>query len=135
MTVDRGLQTVDSLFSATTRDGTSIAVDVVRISSGQPGPHLAVFAAMHGTEYASVAAMGRLIQTLDRARVRGTLTLIPVANRLAFESRTMYVPARWQEPESHVSRRSQRHVRRGAGRPAVAGSGQPGQPHPRRSWW
>src|SRR5215216_3963919 len=77
--------------SATTRDGTAIAVDVERISSGQPGPHLAVVAAMHGTEYASVAALGRLIQIIDPRRVRGTLSLVPVANRLAFETRTMYV--------------------------------------------
>jgi uncharacterized protein len=77
--------------AATTRDGASITVDVVRIGGGQAGPALAVFAAMHGTEYAAVAALGRLIQTLDPSRVRGTLTLVPVTNRLAFESRTMYV--------------------------------------------
>lgn len=76
---------------ATTGDGTSITVDVVRIGSGQPGPHLAVFSAMHGTEYAPVAALGRLIQSLDPGRVRGTLTLVPIVNRLAFDSRTMYV--------------------------------------------
>src|SRR5262245_1602224 len=46
---------------------------------------------MHGTEYASIAALGRLIQTIDANSVRGTLTLVPVANRLAVESRTMYV--------------------------------------------
>jgi uncharacterized protein len=77
--------------SATTSDGTPITVEVVRIASGQPGPHLAIVAALHGTEYASVAALGRVIQSLDPRRVRGTLTLVPVANRLAFESRTMYV--------------------------------------------
>ena len=44
---------------------------------------LAVFAAMHGTEYAPVVALGHLIQSLDPHDVRGTLTLVPVANRLA----------------------------------------------------
>jgi hypothetical protein len=83
----RQLETLE----ATTRDGTTIAVEVVHISSGQPGPRLAVFAAMHGTEYASVAALGRLIQTLDPSQVGGTLSLVPIANRLAFESRSMYV--------------------------------------------
>jgi predicted deacylase len=77
--------------AATTSDGRAVSVDVVHISSGRPGPVLAVFAAMHGTEYASVAALGRLIQQLDSARVAGTLRLVPVANRLAFETRTMYV--------------------------------------------
>jgi hypothetical protein len=42
-------------------------------------------------EYAPVAALGRLIQSLDPSRVRGTLSLVPVANRLAFEGRTMYL--------------------------------------------
>src|SRR5438270_12510513 len=83
-------KTVETL-EATSREGESITVDVVSIASGQPGPRLAVLAAMHGTEYASVAAVGRLIQTLAPARVRGTLILVPVANRLAFETRTMYV--------------------------------------------
>jgi predicted deacylase len=83
----RRLETLE----ASTRDGTPISVDVVRIGRGEPGPHLAIVAALHGTEYASVAAMGRLIQTLDASRLHGTLTLVPVANRHAFESRTMYV--------------------------------------------
>jgi predicted deacylase len=81
---------VDTLRAATP-DGTPIAVDVVRISSGQPGPTLAVFAAMHGTEYASIVALGQLIHTLDPSRVLGTLVLVPVANRAAVEARTMYV--------------------------------------------
>jgi predicted deacylase len=82
---------VSDTLTASTPDGTAIDVEVVRITSGQAGPHLAVFAAMHGTEYASVAALGRLMQTLDASQVRGTLSLVPVANRLAFETRTMYV--------------------------------------------
>jgi uncharacterized protein len=83
-------KSLDTL-QATTSDGAAISVDVVRIGNDQPGPNLSVFAAMHGTEYAPVAAMGRLIQSLDPSRVRGALSLVPVSNRLAFESRTMYV--------------------------------------------
>jgi predicted deacylase len=52
---------------------------------------LAAFAAMHGTEYASVAALSRLIHDIRPETVSGTLVLVPVANRLAFETRTMYV--------------------------------------------
>jgi predicted deacylase len=76
---------------AQTSDGTPIDVDVVHLGGQRPGPHLAVFAAMHGTEYASVVALGRLIQSLDPSRLSGTLSLVPVANRLAFETRTMYL--------------------------------------------
>jgi uncharacterized protein len=82
---------VPTTLSATAPDGTAVTVDIERISRGQQGPHLAVVAAMHGTEYASVAALGQLIRTIEPTRVRGTLTLVPVANRLAFETRTMYV--------------------------------------------
>lgn len=71
--------------------GQTVAVEVARISGGSPGPVLAVFAAMHGTEYASVAALGRLIQEARPERITGTLLLVPVANPAAFESRTMYV--------------------------------------------
>src|SRR5262245_30110254 len=81
---------VDTL-QATTSDGTAISVEVVRLSSGQAGPRLAVFTAMHGTEYAPVAALGRLIPSLDPSLLRGTLSLVPVANRLAFEARAMYL--------------------------------------------
>jgi len=63
----------------------------VRLGGDQPGPHLAVVAAMHGTEYASVAALGRLVRELGAAAIRGTLTVVPVANPIAFETRTMYV--------------------------------------------
>jgi len=81
---------VDTL-EATTADGSPVSVSVVRISSGQPGPVLMAIAAMHGTEYASVAALGRLIQKTQPEDVSGTLVLVPVANRLAFDTRTMYV--------------------------------------------
>jgi len=81
---------VESL-SATTVDGHQLSVSVVRISSGKPGPVLVVIAAMHGTEYASVAALGRLIQEAQPEDVSGSLVLVPIANQLAFETRTMYV--------------------------------------------
>jgi predicted deacylase len=76
---------------AMTADRHHVSVSVVRVGSGRPGPVLMVIAAMHGTEYASVAALGRLIQEVEPADVSGTLVLVPVANRLAFETRTMYV--------------------------------------------
>jgi predicted deacylase len=71
-------------------NGTSVSTPIVHISSGRPGKTLAVVAGLHGTEYASVAALGRLIQDLEPDRVNGRLTLVPIANRLAFETQTMY---------------------------------------------
>jgi uncharacterized protein len=60
---------------AQTADGQQVSVSIVRISSDRPGPVLAVIAAMHGTEYASVAALGRLIQGLRPEDVSGTLVV------------------------------------------------------------
>lgn len=88
-TLEPGKQIVT--LTAQTADGQHVSVPTVRITSGRSGPSLLVIAAMHGTEYASVAALGRLVQTVRPADVSGVLILVPVANRLAFESRTMYV--------------------------------------------
>jgi predicted deacylase len=91
MSLELGPGKLLETLEATTHNGESIAVDVVRIGVGRTGPRLGVFAAMHGTEYASVTALGRLINRLDPRTLSGTLMLVPVANRLAFETRTMYV--------------------------------------------
>ena len=82
---------------ATAASGECVSVSVVRMSSGRPGPTLVVIAAMHGTEYASVAALGRLVQSLRAEDIAGTLVLVPVANELAFETRTMCVSPRDQK--------------------------------------
>jgi hypothetical protein len=52
MTHPIGVGKLVQTFESTTRDGQAVSVSAVRISSGRPGPTLAVFAAMHGTEYA-----------------------------------------------------------------------------------
>src|SRR5436309_5200786 len=52
---------------------TGIPVAVVRGS--KPGPVLALVSGAHGTEYASVIAVEKLIQELDPAQVSGTVIL------------------------------------------------------------
>jgi predicted deacylase len=55
------------------------------------GPHVTVIAGVHGGEYTGMAALLRLIGTLDAARLRGRLTVVPVLNQPAFWARTPFV--------------------------------------------
>jgi predicted deacylase len=49
-------------------------------------PHLLVIAGVHGDEYEGVAALIDLAQELKPDQVRGTLTMVPVANPQAFDA-------------------------------------------------
>jgi len=69
--------------------GTSIAVAVVR--GTKPGPVLALVSGAHGTEYASIVAVTKLIQALDPATLSGTVVLVPLVNVASFEQKVPHV--------------------------------------------
>ncbi|HEY3203122.1 MAG TPA: M14 family metallopeptidase [Thermoanaerobaculia bacterium] len=69
--------------------GTRIAVAVVR--GAKPGPVLALVSGAHGTEYASIVAVSKLIQKLDPAEVSGTVILVPLVNVASFEQKVPHV--------------------------------------------
>src|SRR5579863_185210 len=69
--------------------GTRIPVVVVR--GAKPGPVLAIVSGSHGTEYASIIAVERLINELDPAQVSGTVILVPLVNILSFEQKVPHV--------------------------------------------
>src|SRR3979411_1165116 len=62
---------------------TSIPVVVVR--GAKPGPVLALVSGAHGTEYASIIALEKLIQTLDPTQVSGTVIILALVNLAPFE--------------------------------------------------
>src|SRR5215470_444072 len=68
---------------------TSIPVAVVR--GAKPGPVLALVAGAHGTEYASIIAVEKLIERLDPADVSGTVVLVPLLNTASFEQKVPHV--------------------------------------------
>ena len=69
-------------------------VPYVELRGDEPGPSILVMAGVHGCEYASIAAVRRLILELSEQPIRGTVTLIPVVNVTAFEQRVPFlVPA------------------------------------------
>ena len=69
--------------------GTRIAVAVV--NGARPGPVLAVVSGAHGTEYASIVAVSRLIDQIDPATLAGTVILIPLVNVASFEQKVPHV--------------------------------------------
>jgi uncharacterized protein len=69
--------------------GTNIPVAVVRGS--RPGPVLALVTGAHGTEYASIIAVERLIGCLDPHEIAGTVILIPLVNIASFEQKVPHI--------------------------------------------
>src|SRR5947209_8958956 len=68
---------------------TSIPVVVVRGS--KPGPVLALVSGAHGTEYASVIALEKLIPKLDPAQISGTVIILPLVNIQSFQQKVPHV--------------------------------------------
>jgi hypothetical protein len=69
--------------------GTRIDVAVVR--GAKPGPVLALVSGAHGTEYASIVAVEKLIQSLDPTAIAGTVVLVPLVNVASFEQKVPHV--------------------------------------------
>ena len=69
--------------------GIRIAVAVV--NGAKPGPVLAIVSGAHGTEYASIVAVSKLVGRLDPAEVSGTVILIPLVNVPSFEQKVPHV--------------------------------------------
>ncbi len=68
---------------------TNIPVIVVR--GAKPGPVLALVSGAHGTEYASIIAIEKLLPKIDPAQVSGTVILIPLVNVQSFLQKTPHV--------------------------------------------
>jgi len=69
--------------------GTNIPVVVV--NGSMPGPILALVSGAHGTEYASIIALQKVIQTIDPAQVSGKLIIVPLVNLGSFEKKVPHV--------------------------------------------
>jgi len=68
---------------------TSIPVAVVH--GARPGPVLAIVSGAHGTEYASIIAVEKLMGALDAKQVSGTVILVPLVNRASFDQKVVHV--------------------------------------------
>lgn len=68
---------------------TNIAVAVVH--GAKPGPVLAIVSGAHGTEYASIIALEKLIEQLNPAEISGTVIIVPLVNVASFEQKVPHV--------------------------------------------
>src|SRR5258708_16613613 len=66
-------------------------IPVAIVHGAKPGPVLAVASGAHGSEYASILAVQKLIDTVSPANVSGTLILVPIVNIPSFEKITPHV--------------------------------------------
>ena len=69
--------------------GTSIPVTVFR--GAKAGPVLALVSGAHGTEYASIVAVEKLIEMLDPEQLSGTVIVLPLVNLASFQQKVPHV--------------------------------------------
>src|SRR3989440_10807348 len=65
----------------------ALSIPVAVVHGARPGPVLAIVSGAHGTEYASIIAVERLIRQLDAKSVAGTVILVPLVNVPSFEQK------------------------------------------------
>jgi predicted deacylase len=68
---------------------TSIPVAVVH--GARPGPVLALVSGAHGTEYASIVALEKIIGLLNPAEISGTVIIVPLVNIASFEQKVPHL--------------------------------------------
>src|SRR5262245_16480401 len=67
------------------------SIPVVVAHGSKPGPVLALVSGAHGTEYASIIALEKLIGLLDPAQISGTVIIVPLVNIPSFEQKIAHV--------------------------------------------
>jgi len=68
-----------------------LEIPVAVVNGARPGPVLALVAGAHGTEYASIIAIEKLIEELEPAQLSGTVILLPLVNVASFEQKVPHV--------------------------------------------
>jgi uncharacterized protein len=66
-------------------------VPVIVINGEKRGPVLALVSGAHGTEYASIIAIEKLVHLLDASQITGTVILVPLVNVQSFEQKVPHV--------------------------------------------
>src|SRR5215204_7974 len=69
----------------------ALSIPVAVVHGARPGPVLAIVSGAHGTEYASIIAVERLIEQIDPRTMTGTVILVPLVNVPSFEQKIAHV--------------------------------------------
>jgi predicted deacylase len=67
------------------------SIPVVIVNGAKPGPVLALVSGAHGTEYASIIALEKLIPAIDPGQLSGKVILLPLVNISSFEQKVPHV--------------------------------------------
>jgi len=78
-------QTATGVISVPAGSDAGYDVPVAVVHGAGPGKVLALAAGSHGTEYASIIALERLIQQLDPRQISGTVIIVPLINVASFQ--------------------------------------------------
>jgi predicted deacylase len=68
-----------------------LRIPVAVVHGARPGPVLALVAGAHGTEYASIIALEKLIGLVEPAQLSGTAIIVPLVNLASFEQKVPHV--------------------------------------------
>ncbi len=89
-TANRGTSAYGSIAVPAGSDtATDVAIAVV--NGSHPGKTVAFIAGSHGTEYASIVALTRLIARIDPGALSGTVIIAPLLNVASFEQMTVHL--------------------------------------------
>ena len=69
----------------------ALSIPVVVAQGTKPGPVLALVSGAHGTEYASILALEKVIERLDPSQLSGTVIIVPLVNVRSFEQKIAHV--------------------------------------------
>jgi predicted deacylase len=84
-------QTVTGFIEVSAGSDVGMNIPVAVLRGPRPGPTLALVAGAHGTEYASIIALEKLIQELNPADISGTVIIVPLVNLASFEQKVPHV--------------------------------------------
>ncbi len=89
-TAGRG-QTAFGTIEVPAGSDTATTIPVAVINGARPGRTVALVAGSHGTEYASIVALQRLIHRLDPKSLAGTVIVTPLVNLPSFRQMTVHL--------------------------------------------
>ncbi len=69
----------------------ALTIPVVVAQGAKPGPVLALVSGAHGTEYASIIALEKVIDRIDPSALSGTVIIVPLVNVNSFEKKVPHV--------------------------------------------
>ena len=69
----------------------ALSIPIVVVHGSKPGPVLALVSGAHGTEYASIIALEKLIGLLDPSQISGTVIVVPLINVPSFEQKIAHI--------------------------------------------